>query len=339
MVKFVGGPSVGGYKSYINHTTAREGQWRMPRNYSRPNVNIKVRNYNTCCHQSSVNTGFQLPAWLQWFQFGANLLQSFIPAPKTETPEAPATNSNDQTLKDLQKQIDDLKKENEALKKKPAPVETPVEEPKVEVDNTVKDAGEIKFNTITLGEQAEEPDKVLTTEVGVPKGKKKTNGDVDYYGWNTLTNAYGVPNTKEFRNWFRQKYLNGDDVWKAGTQNFPTEINYPEGSDTKYEFNKGKFLEKPLDTHHPTNKGSGVKEGNTQKQVKKGHAAQAGYTTHGGSYTGTVNGKTYTVRSDGQKDQTAVREDMSKQLQNKGLTKEQADNAVKNAKITTQKNK
>ncbi len=289
MVKFVGGPSVGGYKSYINHTTAREGQWRMPRNYGRPNVNIKVRNYNTCCHQSSVNTGFQLPAWLQWFQFGANLLQSFIPAPKQETPEAPATNSNDQTLKDLQKQIDDLKKENEALKKKPAPVETPetaeeAEKPATSFDVEVS-AEEVK------DKKTEEI--TLTTEAPANITKKNSDGTVNFQGWNTLAKSYGVENTLEFRNWFRTEHLKNKEaaIWGAiENQNFPTTITY---NNKTYTFNAETF-KNPIDTNDPT-KNKKIETANMDQQTD---TIETTTTTYKGRATATwtdKDGKSHTV--------------------------------------------
>lgn len=194
MVHFVGGPSVGGYKSYINHTTAREGQWRMPRNYARPKVDIKIKNYNYCNH-GAVNTGFQMPAWLQWAQFGMSFLQGLFPA-KQEAPAAqPEVNPLQAQLDEMQKKIDELTKQNEELKnKKPAESDpVVVADPEKPADPEIT-AG-IKKKT-TLGEDTPEDVKY---EPSYFKAEKKRSH------WADFANAYDFDTSK----------VSARQVWQA----------------------------------------------------------------------------------------------------------------------------
>ncbi|MCM1010524.1 MAG: hypothetical protein NC390_06585 [Fusobacterium sp.] len=261
-----------------------------------------------------------------------NLLSGLIPQKQEE---APVVNSNDQTLKDLQKQIDDLKKENEELKKQPATPATPEtpETTPVQETPTVEDTGEIQFNSITVGGAEAKDGKNLNIEVMVKNGKKLSDGRIQHQGWQTLADAYGVPNTLEFRNWFRKNHLKGKDGWNAGkTQPFPKEITYPEGSNNTYQFDPDKFAN-AHDYRIPKQEKGSSNLGDLEAKKGPGTPAQASSTTHGGSFRGTINGQAFNVRSDGQKDQDAVRADLAKQLKAAGATDAQAQAAVKNAKI------
>ncbi len=364
MVKFIGGPSINAYKSYRNHTVAREGQWRnlRPSYNTKSTVNIKIRNYGNHGHSYGGYGfgfgGFQLPAWMQWAQFGLNWLTQLFPQ---KQPTVDETNPFAAQLEELKAENEELKKKLEQKQPSPEPVKPNGEVPSGEVvtpdpgkgnveplpltnpegvqveTETTPDASEIKIKTVTTqGVEAKEGE-LLTTEVKVPKAKKNSSDNsIEYHGWNTLCNSYGIPNTREFRDWFRQKYLNGNDVWKSNTaQNFPNTIVYPEGSQNKYEFNKGKFLEAPLDKHFPKAGTSNVKEGTTKAIRGEGTPAQAGKTTTTGSISATINGKTYTATAthEGANGEQTVKNELIKELVSKGLTQEQAQKAIKNAKI------
>ncbi len=111
-----------------------------------------------------------------------------------------------------------------------------------------------------------EKTEIHTEEVNVKKGYKR-NGTVHYWGWKTLANAYEVPNTKEFRNWFRETYLNGNDIWTAGaTQHFEKEITF---NGKTYDFNKATFEAEALDTHTPRKgqKGSASHGGTNKRET------------------------------------------------------------------------
>lgn len=325
MVKFVGGPSVGGYKSYINHTTAREGQWKMPRNYAAPKLKVDIRNYNYCNNQTGY-TGFQLPAWLQWAQFGMNFLQSLIPAPKEAPAAQPETNPLQAELDKLKEEMEKLKKENQDLKNKPAEEKPKVEEPKKAEDNS-----EISFNTETTGAEEAKEGKLLTTEAKTNIIKKRTDGKVNYQGWATLANAYGIPNTEDFRNWFRKEHLQGKTIWGVGTQNFPTEITYKSQT---YTFNGEKFAT-PLDINDPKKKGN-VTTANMAAKRGEGTPAKAGTTTHSGTVSATIGGKSYSETSSGKGSQDEVRADLKTKLITRGVTADEAEKAIKNAKIKKQ---
>lgn len=338
MVKFVGGPSPNAYKSYKNHTIAREGQWRMPRAYGsvKKEVKINIREYNYHGNSYGNYGGFQLPAWLQWLNAGMGWVNQFIPQPQ-ETPVAPTPNNNDQTLEDLQKQIDELKKENEELKNKPTKEVKETEEPKE--PEKPKDSSEISFKKeVTEGQEAKEGE-ALTTPAMVKFGKKLADGRVQFQGWQTLADSYGVQNTAEFRNWFRQNHLKGldKDIWQPGVvQNFPTEINYPEGSDKKYSFDPDKFAN-AHDYHTPNGK-SNVRVGNLAERKGPGTAATEGKTTYTGTVKASVGGKTYSssAQSEIADENTAhskIKAAMIQDLISQGLDKKQAEAVVANAKM------
>lgn len=260
VIRGTSGPNPNAAKSYYSHTIARGGQWRnlKPTPTIKKEVKVNIREYNY--DRSYGYTGFQLPAWLQWTKFGMDWINQFIPQPKAAV-QPQEDNPFAKELEDLKNEIEELKKENEELKKEPAKLEDPtkVETTKVEVDDN--------FDVEATAEDVvkeEETEQALTTEAVVNKGRKRADGKVEYQGWQTLTNAYGVPNTKEFRNWFRQNHMNGKDIWEIGTQNFPTKITY---NGQEYTFNGDKFA-KPLDIHDNSGTGS-VTTANMDKKTEK----------------------------------------------------------------------
>lgn len=341
MVKFVGGfsASTNAYKSYKNHTIAREGQWRMPRAYGsvKKEVKINIRKYNYGGNYANYG-GFQLPSWLQWAQFGMNWINQLIPqreyTPATVQPQD--NNPFAKELEDLKKEIEELKAENKKLKNKPAETDPEVEEPETEKP---KDSSEISFTKdVTEGQEAKEGE-TLTTPAMVKFGKKLADGRVQFQGWQTLADSYGVQNTAEFRNWFRQNHLKGldKDIWQPGVvQNFPTEINYPEGSDKKYSFDPDKFAN-AHDYHTPNGK-SKVRVGNLAERKGPGTPATEGKTTYTGTVKATVGGKTYSssAKSEVADENTAhskIKAAMIQDLISQGLDKKQAEAVVANAKI------
>lgn len=333
MVKFVGGfsPSTNAYKSYKNHTIAREGQWRMPRAYGsvKKEVKINIREYNYGGNYANYG-GFQLPSWLQWAQFGMNWINQLIPqreyTPATVQPQD--NNPFAKELEDLKKEMEELKAENEKLKNKPAETVPEVEEPEKEKP---KDSSEISFQTETTGAEEAKEGKLLTTEAKTNIIKKRSDGKVNYQGWTTLANAYGIPNTESFRNWFRKEHLQGKNIWEVGTQNFPTEITYPAGSNNKYTFNGDKFAT-PLDINDPKKKGN-VSTANMAAKRGEGTPAKEGTTTHSGTVSATIGGKSYSATSRGKASQDEVRKDLKTKLINNGVSADEAEKAIKNAKI------
>lgn len=321
MVKFVGGPSVGGYKSYINHTTAREGQWRMPRNYARPNVKIDIRNYNTCCHQQSVNTGFQLPAWLQWLQGGIGLLGGLLPQQKEE---APVVNSNEQTLKDLQKQIDDLKKENEELKNKKTN-----EDPKV--DNTSKNEDSTKVDPnldvkVDAQEDFEEKELPPTTDFKKTVSFKVSYGD----NWDKIIDGYRGPNgevptaaeKKELIRQIRQKHLNSNqhNFFNTGKQNITENIQIGDKvftftPDNYYKSeNKATTFSETISNVNTVSVAASNTNNGQRQRVSKGWSGVATVT-----WTDR-DGKTHTAKSDpvsGQSDENSAKKAALQNVRNK----------------------
>lgn len=334
MVKFVGGPSVSAQKSYFNHRIARPGQFRVPRAYGsiKKETKIVVRNYNYC--GSSYGCGWQLPSWLQWAQVGVNFLQGLIPQPKV--PTQPTVNPLQDDLDDYKKKIEDLEAEIEELKKKDP--ETPVEPKK---PTETPDSSEISFKKeVTPGQEAK-AGEITTIPAMVKFGKKLPDGRVQFQGWQTLADAYGVPNTEEFRNWFRINHLKDlkTAIWEPGKiQNFPKEINYPEGSDKKYAFDPDKFAN-AHDYHRPDGQNHNIKVGDLTEQRGPGTPATEGKTTYSSTVTATVDGKIYrsTASIDNAENETTAKNKLKQQmiqdLVSKGLKEEQARNAVANAKI------
>lgn len=284
MVHFVGGPSVGGYKSYINHTYAREGQWRMPRNYGRPNVKISVKNYNTCCHHSSYGGGFQLPAWLQWAQFGLNFLQNLFPQ-KQEAPAAqPEVNPFEAKIKELDEKIKELEKENKELKNKPAGgPEKATETDPADVKDDFKVEDKIEEETVTTTT----PETIEEKTIQVNNKSKHISGNTyEGYTWTSLQNAYvaedgtTAPNTKAFRDAFRQQVLGGATDIGVGEQHYPK----------TFEFGGKTYTFKP-DQYKPTrydvsNEYTGT-SAHTNKQVDKKGGETTTSTTYKGKATAT----------------------------------------------------
>lgn len=278
MVKFVGGPSFGGYSAYRNHVVAREGQFRVPRNYGCVKIKYTEKNYNYCNHGSygfGGFGGFQMPAWMQWMQFGLGWLQQLLPmfTPQPQPQPQPVVQPDPTPTKT---DPTPTKTDPTPTKTDPTPTETDPTPTKTDPEpaKEVDDKFDVSANAEEVTETSEE-NITTTTEAVVKKGRTRSNGKVEYQGWETLTAAYKVPNTLAFRNWFRQKYLNGKDVWNVGTQHFPTEITYPEGSDNKYTFN-GETFAKPIDIHDNSGTGS-VTTADMGKQTKTNKTSTTTY--------------------------------------------------------------
>lgn len=244
MVKFVGGfsPSTNAYKSYKNHTIAREGQWRMPRAYGsvKKEVKINIREYNYGGNYANYG-GFQLPSWLQWAQFGMNWINQLIPqreyTPATVQPQD--NNPFAKELEDLKKEMEELKAENEKLKNKDKVEEPKKEDKPVDINANVDLSTEEEVKTTTT------PDTVEEKTIKVNNKTRKVSGNTyEGYTWTSLQNAYvaedgsTVPNSPSFRNWFRQTYLNGATDIGVNEQHYPKEITY--GGKT-YSFNTDKY--------------------------------------------------------------------------------------------------
>lgn len=238
MVKFVSGPSVNAQKSYYNHRIARPGQFRVPRMYGsvKKEVNIKVRQYNTC--GGSYHTGWQLPSWLQWMNFGANLFQSWLPSYSPQPTNQPEANPLQSQLDDLNKKYEDLLAENKKLKEGKGTEEPEKKEAETVNANVELDTKEVVKTTTT-------PDTVEEKTIKVNNKTKRISGNTyEGYTWASLQNAYvaedgsTVPNSPSFRNWFRQTYLNGATDIGVNEQHYPKEITY--GGKT-YSFNTDKY--------------------------------------------------------------------------------------------------
>lgn len=245
MVKFVGGfsASTNAYKSYKNHTIAREGQWRMPRAYGSVKIEKKyeIKQYNYCGSSYGNYGGFQLPSWLQWAQFGMNWINQLIPqreyTPATVQPQD--NNPFAKELEDLKKEMEELKAENEKLKNKDKVEEPKKEDKPVDINANVDLSTEEEVKTTTT------PDTVEEKTIKVNNKTRKVSGNTyEGYTWTSLQNAYvaedgsTVPNSPSFRNWFRQTYLNGATDIGVNEQHYPKEITY--GGKT-YSFNTDKY--------------------------------------------------------------------------------------------------
>lgn len=326
MVKFVGGPSDNSYKAYRNHTTAREGQFRIPRPTRSFKQEIKITNYHQC--DGGAPIGYQPPTWMVAAKMCLDFANQFIPQPTENT--APDTNPFASELEDLQSQLEDLRAENERLKAQQTDAPPPAVEPDDNPDDVDTDTSEISITPITTEDTEATEGDLLTTPAVVRKGKRLSDNRVEYQGWQTLANAYGVPNTRDFRNWFRKEYLDGKDTWNVGTtQNFPTKITY---KGQEYTF-KAETFATAADYHTPSSGGGEVSTNNMGERRGPGKPAQKGSTTYSGTVTATVGGKTYTARVNGQASEDAARTALMNSLTGQGLTSDQASSAIRNARV------
>ena len=236
MVKFVGSfqASPNAYKSYKNHTIAREGKWRIPRAYGsvKKEVKINIREYNYGGNYANYG-GFQLPSWLQWLQFGFGLVNQYIPQRQAAPVTVPPQDNNPfaKELEDLKKEIEDLKAENEKLKKKPVETDPEVEDP--EKDKPFDLKANVNLSTEEVVTTNTTPDTEEETTIKVNNTTKKVKDNTyEGYTWTSLQNAYvaedgsTVPNNPSFRNWFRQTYLNNATDSGVNEQHYPKEITY-----------------------------------------------------------------------------------------------------------------
>ncbi len=271
----VGGPrqNFNSLKCYVNHTTAREGQFRMPRNYAAPKVDIKIKqtNINTCCTPS-----FGAPVQVPWWMQVLNTIGMFLPAETPAAPAAPAENP-------LQKQLDEANakiKELEAAQKKEKTPEVEKEKETTEIEEDFKVEDDVKEEEIT----ETTPDTVEEKTVKVNNKSRKISGNTyEGYTWTSLQNAYiaddgtPAPNSAAFRNAFRQAVLSGATDIGVGEQHYPKEFTF--GGKT-YKFNMDKY--KP--TQYTVDNGYSGTSAHTQAKTE----TKKGTTTTTKVYTGTA---------------------------------------------------
>ncbi len=347
MVKFVGGPSVSGYKSYRNHRTAREGQWRMPRLYGgvTNNLTIKVRNYNTGSY--GCGWGFQMPEWFYPFKYITDMVGSWIDrfTSRRAPVETPVETQNpfSSELEDLRNEIERLKKENEKLKEDPEVKETEEEDTVVEEPKPSTFTQNTEFDTETTNNEVKTEDTDLTTEVPAQKVKKGSveNGKQQYKAplWNTLAMSYTYTdengqvhqavNNSAFRAAIKEATGLTANIYSINKVNhFPNKITV---DGKEYTFNMETYTNE--DNWVTYTLGGNATEGATNKKVKPGETTVTTTTTHKGSTTITVDGTPVTFTSSGKKSKKAVVEDLTKQVNDSNLTREQKTKAISNIKI------
>lgn len=322
MVKFVGGfsPSTNAYKSYKNHTIAREGQWRMPRAYGsvKKEVKINIREYNYGGNYANYG-GFQLPSWLQWAQFGMNWINQLIPqreyTPATVQPQD--NNPFAKELEDLKKEIEELKAENKKLKNKPAVTE-PETEPETKVDDN--------FNVdVTANEEFEEKELPPETDFKKTVNFKVSKGDI----WSKIVDGYKGPNgevpnaaeKKEIIRQLRNIHFGGDQTkfFAGGEQNITENLNI---NGKVFSFNPENYYASKQKTNDFDNRIGSVKTGSVAASTTGGGKQRVSTGWKGvakASWTD-KEGKPHTVTSDaisGQKDEKSAKSAALNNVRNK----------------------
>lgn len=202
-------------------------------------------------------------------------------------------------------------------------------------------------STITItpvtGPPENKPENVTTTvQVDVQAPQRKGNR-VYYQGWQTLQAAYEAPNSANFRNWFRDEFLDGKDIWETGTkkdgpktQHFEKEIEYTDkksGKTYHLTFNEEVFAN-AID-FYPINGGSGTGDapstGNTKPNVEVHITTIPGTQTLKGTITVKIGDKTYTASTSGHTSERAVKDALRMELLKQGLSDAQVDKAIREA--------
>ena len=314
MVKFIGGPSINAYKNYRNHTIARPGQFRMPRNYGRMSTRttIIMNGGNTCHRNYGCGWGYGQSSLMGFMNLMPMIGSFFTNLFGLFAPKQPAiTQNQNNNIFANSKPVTTTKTYTPTSSTATAVAGAQVEEDDNDGQN-IEATGTLTFSTSTTSDT---PEEELTVAVNVPKGKRN-NGTTTYHGWKTLHASYKdkdgqtIPfSDTEFRNWFRSEYLTKDGntahIWKAGeTQNFPKSFVY---KGKTYTFDSNTF-NTPLDTS--TSNGN-VRSANMAKRTNPGSPGTE-TTTYKGSIT--VAGKTY--HSNGKTKADDVKNDLKRQIEN-----------------------
>ena len=246
MVKFVGGPSVNAYKNYRNHTIARPGQFRMPRNYGSVTnkTTIIVRNYNQCNCGPKMN-------WLAAMPMFGDLLKGILDLFKKPEPVV-EPKVEETTIKPKEETV--VKTEEPEKTEKPV-TPTPIIEGNIFSDEKVEGGKEAKKLTTTILDaemytiRNKSKDRTVTKN-GTTVTQKAYNAPL----WQTLGKSYTTTTpdgktkqlkiTPEFQKFFINKYLKGDEakVWDLGKdQEFITELEW---KGETYTFNAETFKNK-----------------------------------------------------------------------------------------------
>ena len=200
----------------------------------------------------------------------------------------------------------------------------------------------INIDKVETPEREERTEETTTVPVEVNAPQRKGNR-VYYQGWQTLQAAYEAPNSANFRNWFRNEFLGGKDIWETGTkkdgpktQHFEKEIEYTDkksGKTYHLTFNEEVFAN-AID-FYPINSGSGSGDtpstGNTKPNVKVNIRKIPGTETYSGSITVKIGDKTYTASASGHTSEKAVKDALKMDLLKQGLSDAQVDKALREA--------
>ncbi len=207
--------------------------------------------------------------------------------------------------------------------------------------STQTQSSTIKIVPVKEPDKTIEEEEITTVPVEV-KARVIKDGNVYYQGWQTLQKAYGAPNSAHFRNWFRQQFLNGKDIWEIGstktgpkTQHFEGKIQYTDkkGKVHNLTFNKEIFAN-ALDFYpvKPPNNGKAPTTGNTKENIKVNIRKEPGSKTFSGSITVKIGDKTYSANTLGHTSEQAVKDALKIDLIKKGLSNDQVDKAIREAK-------
>lgn len=220
---------------------------------------------------------------------------------------------------------------------KPKPTTTPPTPPK---PTEPEQSSTIKIEDQTTPDRLENHSETTTVPVQVAAPQKKGN-KVYYQGWQTLQAAYNAPNTPEFRNWFRDNFLDGKDIWETGsqkngpvTQHFEKEIVYEDKKRNKVynlTFNPEIFA-KAIDFYVPDPKaGNAPTIGNTKPNVSVSITHIPGSKTYSGTITVKIGDKTYTASAKGHTSVAALKSALKTELLKQGLSDTQIDKAIREA--------
>ena len=346
MVKYIGGPSINAYKNYRNHTIARPGQFRMPRNYGRMSTRttIIVNGGNTCHRNYGCGWGYGQSSLMGFMNlmpmidsFFTNLFGLFAPKQPAIT-----QNQNNNIFADS-KPVTTSKTYTPTSSTATA---TPVTGTKVEEEDNndnqnINATGSLTYSISTTSGTENtpttvkvKPDEMRATRIDTPTNKSGTWAQGPLM--ETLAKSYFEKGTDPAKspsgaeltaviNHLKTTVLKGKDIFDhKTTQHFPAEITV--GNKT-YKFDKTYFINRDNWQEYPL--GGNPKVGNAQAPTPT-RTQGTETTTYKGSIT--VAGRTYS--SSGKANANEVKEDLKTQVNNDtNLTENQKRVAL--AKITS----
>jgi len=352
MVKFVGGPSVGAYKNYNNHRIAREGQFRMPRNYGtiKNETKIVIRNYNQCNHTQTAST-----PWYLMLPMFSDLLKGIVDLFKKPEPEPEPTPPPPPEVKVEEKVIEKPKNDPVVETPTPKPVtpEVKTEFTPEEIVNTTPEKEETIEYTVAEGKQKTITLKGKERETAIKKfGLTGANAEKAIVTkaplWGTLAKCYGCENTPAFRNAFKAECKDlGIMEGEGAVHNHKIDQNFPKTitvDGKEYTYQSGIYDKQEnwdLNYYIPNQPGDFKTYGTNEKKETK---TTPGTTTKTTTWSGTTtirydsnkdgkldkNDATHTVTSSDMKSKEAVQKDLDKQIKDLKLDSTLTEIANKN---------